>query len=172
MHAAIPVLWPDYRQPGGDMLSQHLTGTMKEQLFLFLLEEETAAVSCSQDRCKQQIWHWRHVTLWQGKSVASPLSGCARRGVCLPVWFMVFNSPCQQKSTCLSVRLKTPTENCVAIPQKPFSTDCPTSNSSKGAWTTMSSINWWNSIQHNLTCLPCSGRYRKATPWNPEMFGQ
>lgn len=36
------------------MLPQHLTGTMNEQLFLFLLEEETVAASCSRDRCKQQ----------------------------------------------------------------------------------------------------------------------
>lgn len=65
-----------------------------------------------------EIWHWRDVTLRQGKSVTSPPSTCARKEVCIPVWFMVFNSHLQQRSTCLSVWPRLQQRTVYLIPPK------------------------------------------------------
>ena len=119
VYVAIPVPWGlskawFYCQRGSDTLSQHLTGTLKEQLFL--LEVEIAAVNCSQDRCRQQRFGTEEMSPCS-KAHQSPPLPYIRKGIRVPVWFMVFNSLLQEKSTFVSMT-QTPTEDCVAIPQK------------------------------------------------------
>lgn len=86
------------------MLSQHLTGTMNEQLFLILLEEETVAVSCSRDRCKQQRFGTEEMSPC-GQISPLPLQRmCLKKG---PYFSMICgesdDSSPQQKSLRLSV---------------------------------------------------------------------
>lgn len=99
------------------MLPQHLTGTMNEQLFLFLLEEKTVAVSCSQDRYKQQRFGTEEMSPC-GQISCLPLQRmCLKKGPCFSITYGVQFTTSAEEPMFVSMT-QTPTENCGAVSQK------------------------------------------------------
>lgn len=106
-------------QPRGDTPPQHLTGTTKEPLFLFLLAWLDDGDRTSQLLSRQvqatEIWHWRDVTLGLDKP---PLRACAKKrslSQC-DLWCLTY---CSSRRARLPIRPRLQQRGvAVAMPQK------------------------------------------------------
>lgn len=159
LHAAVPVLGVSQGsrccQPGGDTPPQHLTGTTKEPLFLFLIAQldhggphQSAALKTGAGNRDLALKRC-HLGARQ-----TPFKSMCQEEVPVLVWFMAFDLLLQQMSTFASMA-QTPADRCCcsyASKSKLGQTALP-QMAAKGACAAMSFIGWHNGVQHSWTYL-------------------